>query len=172
MKLTVRLFIQKHENRTYTVTVPVLANISAYGPTLEECKEEIAQALVKRLSEMPADYLNHVALRPNQSLEKVTVELRPTDQKGKRRREALKLTVSFILTPEEEGQILVSAPRLDSPSLSFFIAKRSELNEVAQLELAQYFHEFSFEQLLLYRAARYETLDTLEVEFKDRKSVV
>jgi len=171
MKLTVRIFIQKHENRTYTVTVPVLPNISAYGPTLEECKEEVAQALVKRLSEMPAEYLHHVALRPHQTLEKVTVELRPTDPKGKRRREALKLTVSLILTPEEDGQILVSAPRLDSPPLSFFIANRAELNEVAQLELAQYFHEFSFEQLLFYRAARYETLDTLEVEFKPKTAV-
>jgi len=171
MKLTVRIFIQKHENRTYTVTVPVLPNISAYGPTLEECKEEVAQALVKRLSEMPADYLNHVALRPNQSLEKVTIELRPTDPQGKRRRNAVKLTVSLILTPEEDGQILVSAPRLDSPPLSFFIANRAELNDVAQLELAQYFHQTSFEQLLFYRAARYETLDTLEVEFKPKTAV-
>jgi predicted RNase H-like HicB family nuclease len=143
MKLTVRIFIQKHENRTYTVTVPVLPNISAYGPTMEECKEEVAQALAKRLSDMPPELLNHVALRPHQSLEKVTVELRPTDQQGKRRRDAVKLTVSLILTPEEDGQILVSAPRLSDPPLSFFIARHSELNEVAQLELAQYFHNAS-----------------------------
>jgi ATP-dependent Clp protease ATP-binding subunit ClpC len=171
MKLTVRIFIQKHENRTYTVTVPVLPGLSAYGPTLEECKEEVAQALAKRLSEMPAEYLQHVGLGPNQALEKVTVELRPTDQQGKRRRDAVKLTVSFILTPEEDGQILVSAPRLNDPPLSFFIARHAELNDVAQLELAQYFHHASFEQLLFYRAARYETLDTLEVEFKPKTAV-
>lgn len=170
MKLTVRLFIQKHENRTYTVTVPIFPGVSAYGPTLEECKQEIAEALTKRLSELEPEALHHVALRPNQSLEKVTVELRPTDRQGKRRRATLKLTVSLILTPEEEGQSLVSAPRLRYPPLSFYIARREELHEVAQLELAQYFHGDSFESLLGYQAARYESLDVLEVEFKPKKA--
>jgi ATP-dependent Clp protease ATP-binding subunit ClpC len=170
MKLTVRLFIQKHENRTYTVTVPIFPGISAYGPTLEECKQEIAEALAKRLSELDAETLHLFALKPNQALEKISVELRPTDRHGKRRRESLKLTVSMLLTSEEDGQILVSAPRLRYPPLSFYIARSEELHEVAQLELAQYFHGDPFETLLSYQAARHESLDTLEIDFKPKKA--
>lgn len=170
MKLTVRLFIQKHENRTYTITVPNFPGISAYGPTLEECKQEVTEALEKRLAELDPDTLHLFALRPNQSLERVAVELRPTDHHGKRRRSSFKLTVSLLLTPEEDGQILVSAPRLRYPPLAFYITQREELEAVARLELAQYFHEESFERLLLYQASRYETIDTLEVSFKPKKA--
>jgi ATP-dependent Clp protease ATP-binding subunit ClpA/protein subunit release factor A len=170
MKLTVRLFIQKHQNRTYTVTVPDFPGIAAYGPTLEECKQEVAEALEKRLAEMDPDTLYLFALRPNQSLERVTVELRPTDRHGKRRRNSFQLTISLLLTPEEDGQILVSAPRLRHPPLAFYIAQREELEAVARLELAQYFYDESFERLLLYRAARQETIDALEVKFKPKKA--
>lgn len=170
MKLTVRLFIQKHQNRTYTVIAPVFYGVSAYGPTLEECKQEIAEALAKRLGEMEPEALQYVALRPNQTLEKVTVELRPTDRHGKRRRDVLKLTLSLMLTPEEDGQILVSAPRLRHPPLSFYINNREELQEVAQLELAQYFHGESLETLLMYQSSRQEFLDTLEVDFKPKQA--
>jgi DNA replication protein DnaC/predicted RNase H-like HicB family nuclease len=170
MKLSVRLFVQRHENRTYTVTVPIFPGVSAYGPTLEECKQEIAEALAKRLAEMEPESLYVFALKPNQALEKVTVELRPPDRHGKRRRDTLRLAVSLLLTPEEDGQLLVSAPRLRYPPLSFYIAHRDELSDVAQLELAQYFHGESFETLLGYQAARCETLDTLEVEFKLKKA--
>ncbi|MFP4439905.1 MAG: AAA family ATPase, partial [Chloroflexaceae bacterium] len=170
MKLTVRLFIQKHQNRTYTVTVPDFPGIAAYGPTLEECKQEVAEALEKRLAEMDPDTLYLFALRPNQSLERVMVELRPTDRHGKRRRNSFQLTISLLLTPEEDGQILVSAPRLRHPPLAFYIAQREELEAVARLELAQYFYDESFERLLLYRAARQETIDSLEVKFKPKKA--
>ena len=170
MKLTVRLFIQKHENRVYTVTVPIFPGISSYGPTLEECKQEIAEALTKQLSEIEPELLHLYALRPNQSLEKVTVELHPTDRHGKRRRESLKLAMSLLLTPEEDGQILVSVPRLRHPPLSFYIANRDELYQVAQLELIQYFHGDPFDTIRQHQAARYEALDTLEVEFKPKKA--
>lgn len=169
MKLTVRLFIQKHENRTYTVSAPTFPGVAAYGPTLEECKQEIAEALVKRLSEMEPETLYLYALKPNQTLEKVTVELRPTDRHGKRRRDSLKLTLSLLLTPEEGGQILVSVPRLRYPPLSFYVARHEELLETAQLELIQYFHGEPFETILSYQAARHESLDTLEVDFKPKK---
>lgn len=170
MKLSVRLFIQKHENHSYTVVAPSLPGLAAYGPTLEECKQELAEALVKRLVELSPESYQHVTQRPNQSLERVTIELRPTDQHGKRRRDTLKLSVSLMLSPEDDGQILVSAPRLRNPPLAFYVAAREELEAIAQLELAQYFHGTSLETLLAYQAARHETLDTLEVEFKPKKA--
>jgi ATP-dependent Clp protease ATP-binding subunit ClpA/protein subunit release factor A/predicted RNase H-like HicB family nuclease len=169
MKLAVRLFIQKHDNRSYTVTVPTFPGISAYGPTLEECKEELAEVLIKRLSELSPESYQHVALKPSQSLEKVIVELRPTDQHGKRRRESLKLTVSLLMTPDE-GQILINVPRLRHPPLAFYVPSREELHAIAQLELIQYFHGASFETLLAYQAARQESIDVLEVEFKPKKA--
>lgn len=169
MKQTVRLFVQKHDNRTYTVSAPLFPDVSAYGPTLEECKLEMAEALAKKLAETPPQQLNQYALQQNQSLEKATVALRPTDQHGKRRREAIKLTVSLLLTPHDSGQILISVPRLRHPPLSFFIANHNELGEVAQLELIQYFHGESFETILAYQADRYETLDTIEVDFKAKR---
>ncbi len=169
MKHTVRLFIQKHENRTYTVTLPEFPSISAYGPTLEECKQEITEALVQFLAEMEPASIQQYAFHPKQSLERITVELRPTDRHGKRRRNSFKLTVSLLLTYHDDDQILVTAPRLRS-SLSFFIVKKEDLAEIAPLELLQYFHGDSFETLLRYQAARQESLDTLEVDFKPKKA--
>ncbi|MCE7990038.1 MAG: hypothetical protein DYG89_53515 [Caldilinea sp. CFX5] len=171
MKFTVRLFIQKHHNRTYTVLAPAFPSISAYGPTLEECKLEMAEALAEHLAEVEPQYLHHVAFRPRQTLEKVTVELRPVDARGKRRRDTVSITLNLLLTQEEEGQALVTAPVLRSPPLSFYIARREELAEVAQLEVAQYFHELPFEAIIARQAARQETLDTLEVEFKPKKAL-
>jgi ATP-dependent Clp protease ATP-binding subunit ClpC len=130
----------------------------------------MAEALARRLAELEPETLHLYALRPNQSLEKVTVELRPTDRYGKRRRETLRLTMSLLLTPEDDGQILVSVPRLRYPPLSFYVARREELLETAQLELIQYFHGEPFETILAYQIARQETLDTLEVEFKPKKA--
>ncbi|MEM8531103.1 MAG: AAA family ATPase [Chloroflexota bacterium] len=171
MKLTVRLFVQKHQNRTYTITTPQFPGISAYGPTLEECKEEITEALVKRLSEMEPEALQHVAFKPNQTLEKVAVELRPTGRNSKRRREPISLTISLIVTAEEEGQLLVSAPRLRYPPLAFYVRSHDELQEIAQIELAEYFYGESFENLLEYRTTRHESLDSLEVNFKPKKAI-
>ena len=170
MHLTIRLFVQRHENRTYTVSVPIFAGLAAYGPTLEECKKEVAEALAKRLADVDHDLLHVYAFKPNQSLEKVAVELRPTDQNSRRRRNTVKLSVSLLLSPEEDGQILISAPRLRQPPLTFYVARREELAEVAQLELAQYFHEEPVEAILALQASRYETLDTLEVEFRPKKA--
>jgi ATP-dependent Clp protease ATP-binding subunit ClpA/predicted RNase H-like HicB family nuclease len=171
MKLTVRLFVQRHENRTYTVGVPLFPTISAYGPTLEECKLEVAEALAARLSEIDPDELHRYAPRPNQRMEKVSVELRPTDRHGKRRRDMLRLNLSLLLTPEEDGQFLVSVPKLRYPPLSFYVAAEGELGEIAQLELSQYFHGEALETIAQYQGARYETLDELEVEFRPKRAV-
>lgn len=170
MKQTFRLFVQRHENRSYTVSVPLFPSVSAYGPTLEECKLEVAEALAARLAEIDPNEMHRYALPPNQRLEKATVELRPTDQRGKRRRDQIRLNVSLLLTPEEGGQILVTAPRLRYPPLSFYVNRIEELPEVAQLELTQYFHGESFETITQYQAARHENLDTLEVEFKPKRA--
>jgi ATP-dependent Clp protease ATP-binding subunit ClpC len=170
MKLAVRLFIQKHADRSYTVATPDIPGISAYGPTQEECRQEVAEALVKHLAEMPAEELQHVALRRNQSLLPVTVELRPSGPQGKRRRNPIQITVNLLVTPEEDGQFLATAPRLLYPPLSFYCSKLGELAAIAQLELSQYFYDYSFEQILRYQASRQETIDQMEVEFKPKKA--
>lgn len=169
MKFPVRLFIQRHDSRSYTVSVPIFPGVSAYGPTLEECKQEVAEALEKRLAELEPELLHRIAMRPNQSLETVSIELRPTDRHGKRRRDTLRLRISLLLSPEEDGQMLVSVPMLRHPPLAFFVKDESELREVAQLELIQYFHGDPLESIIQYDAARRETLDVLEVEFKPKK---
>ena len=170
MKLTIRIFIQKHKDRTYTVTVPALSNISAYGPTLEECKEEVAEAILHELSEIPGEFLHQFVQKPNQKLEQVNVMLYPTDHRGRRRRDPVQFTASLLLTPEEDGQIFVSVPRLTRPSLSFYVRHPNELLEVAQMELAQYFYEDSLERIIFFQAARCEFLDSIEVSFKPRKA--
>lgn len=169
MKFPVRLFIQRHDSRSYTVSAPALPGISAYGPTLEECKQEVAEAIVKRLAELDPDSLHAYAMPSGQTLERATVELRPTDRHGKRRRDTVRLTISLLLTPEEGGQILVSVPTLRYPPLSFYVKGPDELHEVAQLELIQYFHGDALESIVGRQAARYETLDVLEVEFRPKK---
>lgn len=170
MKFPVRLFVQRHDSRAYTVSAPAFPGISAYGPTLEECKQEVAEALERRLGEIEPEALHRHAMPANQRLERVTVELRPTDQHGRRRRDNVRLTLSLLLTPEEGGQILVSAPTLRLPPLSFYVKDAAELRETAQLELIQYFHGESLEELLEHQAARHETLDVLELQFTPKKA--
>ena len=112
MKLPIRLFIQKHENRTYTVTVPAIPGMTAYGPTLEEVKQELAEALAKRLGEIPPEFIPTLAAQPNDGFAKITVDLWPSDHQGRRRRGSFKLTSSLLVTPQDDGQVLVSVPRL------------------------------------------------------------
>lgn len=170
MKFAVRLFIQKHDSRSYTVTIPNFPGIAAYGPTLEECKQEIAEALERSLAELEPEALHRYALRPNQRLEPIAVELRPTDRHGKRRRSPVTIQLSLLVTPEEDGQILVSAPALRAPPLSFYVNQEEELRSVAQLELAQYFYGESFEEAIAHHKARHESLDVLEVSFTPRRA--
>jgi predicted RNase H-like HicB family nuclease len=170
MKITVRIFIQKHADRSYTVTVPAVPGISAYGLALEECRQEIADALARYLAEVsPAD-IQHLVLRPNQKLEQVSVEVRPTGPDGKRRRNILQLNVHVLVTPQDDGQLLVTVPRLSDPPLAFYCASLEELPATAQAELAQYFYGRSLEEIMLYQGNRYETIDEMEVEFKPRSA--
>ncbi len=171
MKLPIRLFVQKHENRTYTVTVPAIPGMTAYGPTLEEVKQELAEALAKRLGEIPPEFIPTLAAQPNDGFAKITVDLWPSDHQGRRRRGSFKLTASLLITPQDDGQVLVSVPRLTNPSLVFFVPSLETLGEIAQVELAQYFSGAPLEILIQYQAARHESIDVIEVEFTPRSPV-
>ncbi|MDQ7826071.1 MAG: AAA family ATPase [Candidatus Eremiobacteraeota bacterium] len=185
MKQKFRLFVQKHENGTYTVTLPGIhyvpvpiddavqpasSSLSSYGPILEEVKDDVRIALEKWLARVDPSHLamlsNH---RPGETLEKVEVELRPSDSRGKKRHDRVKLTVSLMVTPEEGSQLLVSAPKLASPPLSFYCYSMAELREAATREIAAYFSSFTLEEILPYCYQRQEFLDEIEVAFTPMK---
>lgn len=168
MKLPIRLFIQKHDNRTYTVMIPALPGLSGYGPTLEEVKQEVAEALAKRLGEIPAEFVATLAAHPNDAFARIVVDLWPHDHQGRRRRAPFKLTASLLITPQEDGQALVKVPRLSSPPLAFFVPSAEALGEIAQAEIAQYFSGAPLEVMVQYQGARHESFDAIEVEFSPR----
>ncbi len=191
MRRKFRLFVRKHDNGTYTVTVPGIARIpepddwediqpaasslAAHSLVLEEAKDDLRTALEKWLCRVDAAELhrfdNH---REGQRLEKVEIELRPTardPQAGtpRKRRDKVRLKVSLLVNPEEEGQQLVSVPKLSDRPLAFYRHAGDDLQEIATQELAAYFRDHSFEQLLEYQHQRQETLDELEVGFTPLK---
>jgi ATP-dependent Clp protease ATP-binding subunit ClpA/protein subunit release factor B len=186
MRQKFRLFVQRHDNGTYTVTVPGIQQVSladtwdfsqpaapslsAYGLVLEELKDDLSIALAKWLAKADAAELNRYSnYREGQSLEKVDVELRPSDRHGRKRHDRLKIKMSLLLSREEDGQFLVSVPKLADPPLAFYCYSREELTEAATRELSAYFSGRSLEELLAYEHQRQEFLDEVEVSFSPLK---
>ena len=185
MHLKFRIFVQKHQNGTYTVTVPgvrrvsplptddvlpAAASLSAYGLLLEEARDDVREALQKWLAKAdPAELGRLTNYRDGQYLETVEVELRPEDRHGQKRNDRLRLKFSLMLEKQANEQYLVSVPRLLDPPLSFYCFSVEELREVASRELAAYFSKTSLEELLEYEYQRQEFLDELEVSFSPLK---
>lgn len=185
MQQKFRVFVQKHENRTYTVTLPGIRyieiedieddlplsrSLSSYGPILEELKDDLRIALEKWLKKVEPAMLNSIInYREGQSLETVEVEIRPADRTKRKRHDKVKIKLSLLITPEEGGQYLVSVPRLVSPMLSFFCYSLDELKETAAREIQTYFSEHTLEEILEYQYQRQEYLDEIEVSFTPLK---
>ena len=186
MKQKFRLFVQKHDMGTYTVTVPGVQRVSlvddwddavpavprlaSYGLLVEEVKEDIEQALAKWLAKADPTLLHRYSnYREGQYLEKVEVELRPAGRDGKKRHDKLKIKFSLLLTKQEDGQYLVTVPKLSDPPHAFYCYKLEELKEVTTRELSTYFSDYALEDLLDYEYQRQEFLDEVEVSFTPLK---
>ena len=182
MRQKFRLFVQKHHNGAYTVILPGIDEIeladpyadlqpanpclSASGIVLDEVKDSVVRGLERWLGKVaPATLSRYTNFRESQSLEKVDVELRPTDRRGKKRSDRLRLKVSLLVSREEDGQYLVIVPKLTSPRLSFYCYNLEEMQEVAARELAAYFSETSLEDMVQYQYQRQEFLDSVDVSF-------
>ncbi len=152
----------------------MLPGISAFGPTLEECKGEVTLALIQRLEHMDPGHVDNVAAKPQQSLRHVTVELHPKRSDGRKRRNSFSLNTSLLVTPLD-GQIRVQAPRLAQSDshlpLGFYVRNVEELADVAQIEIAEFFSGAPLEVLENFQGSRYETIDTLAIEFKPRSPI-
>src|SRR5205814_1817456 len=127
-------------------------------------------ALAKWLPKVdPAVLHRTVNYREEQTLEKVDVELRPSDRQGCKRHDRLRLRFSLMVEKEESGQYLVRAPKLLDPPLAFYCYSLEELKEVAARELASYFSSTSLEELLQYEYQRQEYLDEIEISYAPLK---
>ncbi len=180
-----RLFVQKHHNGSYTATVPGIHGIpdiesgdeypdsptmASHGLLLEEVKDDIREALEKWLAKVdPSSLHRYNNYREGTRLEKVELELRPSDREGKKRHDRLRLKFSLLVNPEEDGQFLISVPKLQSPPLSFYCYRLDELKEVAAREIASYFSGVSLEELIQYQHERQEFLDEVEASFAPLK---
>ena len=180
-----RLFVQRHDNGTYTVTVPGIDNVwpadgwdddlpetprlAAHALALEEAKEDVRAALEKWLATAdPASLANYGNYHPEQCLEKVDVELRPSDRRGRKRHDKVRMRFSLLVTPAD-GQFLVRVPKLLDPPLAFYCYSLEELPEAAGRELAAYFSDISLEDLLPFQYQRQEVLDEVQVSFTPLK---
>lgn len=169
MKFKFHLFVQKHQNRTYTVTVLPFNDLTSFGINLDEIKNELTEAIKERVRETPPQYLQHLEFDSRINLHKVQVNLRPVDKKHKKRREQIKLLFSLVIKPEDDGQLLVSVPKLGNPPLSFYVFNENELDQQANVEISAWFESTTLDQLMEYRHARSETLETLELDIPLRK---
>ncbi|CAG0974418.1 ATP-dependent Clp protease ATP-binding subunit ClpC [Anaerolineae bacterium] len=171
MKFTFHLFVQKHDNRTYTVSALPFTDITGFGINLDEIKTEMAEALKERIRATPPQFLHQLEFDSRVTLQKVQVNLRPIDRKRqKKRREQVKMIFSLVVKPEDDGQLLVTIPKLGTPPFSFYAFNRDELVQQATIELSSWFEESTLEQLMSFRHARSETLETLEIEVALKKT--
>ncbi len=175
MDLHVTIFVRRHQNQTYTVTVPSLPGISAFGPTLEECKSEVALALIQRLEEIDPARVNELAATPGTWLQMIAVELHPKRADGRRRRNSFLLHINLLLTPVDD-QLMVQAVRLKVPPyeypLTFYVRQVDDLNEVAQAEIAEYFADAPLEAMQGFQGSRYEVIETIHVTFKPKSPIL
>jgi ATP-dependent Clp protease ATP-binding subunit ClpA/protein subunit release factor B len=182
MRQKFRLFVQKHDIGTYTVTVPGIERVSvanewddespaapslaSYGLMLEEVKDDVREALAKWLSKVdPAQLSRYNNYKDGQYLEKAEVELRLSDRHGRKRHDKVKIKFSLLVTKDDSEQYLITVPKLTSPPLAFYCYQLDELKEFATRELAAYFGKHSLEDLLEYQHQRQEFLDEIEVSF-------
>lgn len=170
MKFQFHLYVQKHFNRTYTVTPLPFYDLTAYGNNLEEIREDISEALQARIEEMSPLALHRLEYDNRIYLHKVTIELRPVDPKKRnKRREKVRLGFSLLVTPQEDGQFYVQIPRLGQNGPTFYVFDRNELQEQAQIEISAWLDGSTLEQLQSYQYTRSETLELLEVEATVKK---
>lgn len=171
MKFKFHLYVQKHQSQTYTAIPAPFYDLSAYGPTLEEVKTELVEAVKDRLENTPPYMLQNYEFDSAVTMRKVQVELRPVDRKKrKKRREQIKLLFSLIVKPEEDKQLVVTVPRLGQPPLTFYAYNWDELEETARTEIVSWLDDETLEDLQQYRHARQEFMDTLEVEAEVQKA--
>ena len=171
MKFKFHLYVQKHQNQTYTVTPAPFYDLSTYGPNLEEVKTELAEAIKERIEGMPSPMLQHLEFDSGLTMRKVQVELRPMDRKKrKKRREQVQIVFSLLVKPDEDKQLVVTVPRLGDPPLMFYAYNWAELEETARTEVVSWLDDETLEDLQKYKHARSEFLDTLEVDAEVKKA--
>jgi hypothetical protein len=170
MKIPIRLFIRRHTDQTYTVSVPGLAGVETKGESVEQCKAALEAQLPARLAELTPHEHQMMAARRSHRLKQVTVELRPAPEPPKRRRDRIELTISLLLMPGVDGQYFVTAPRLAEPPLQFYWSDGDDLTSITQIEIAHYFHDTPADEILAHQADPYETIDELEIEFQPQKA--
>jgi ATP-dependent Clp protease ATP-binding subunit ClpA len=171
MKFKFHLYVQKHQNQTYTVTPVPFYDLSTYGPNLEEVKTELSEAIKARVEAMAAPMLQHLEFDSGLTMRKVQVDLRPMDRKKhKKRREQVQIVFSLLVKPDEDKQLVVTVPRLGDPPLMFYAYNWAELEETARTEILSWLDDETLEDLQQYKHARSEFLDTLEVDVEVKKA--
>ncbi len=170
MKFKFHLYVQKHRNRTYTVTILPFYDISSYGINLAEIKAELAETVKERIQEMPPTRLHQLEFDSRMKLQKAQVEVRPIDRKKRnRRREKVRLFFSLLVEPKDDDQLYVTVPKLGIHGPSFYVYNASELQEQANIELSSWLDNHTLDQLQGFQYARSETLDMLEVDVPIKK---
>jgi|GEM_PF-1678329 len=170
MQFKIHLYVQKHLNRTYTVTPLPFYDLTVFGNNYEELKRDIRQALTERIKEMSPWQLGELEFRSNLKLHKVFVEVRPTDRKTrKKRREKLRIQFSLLVEHQEDDQLWVRVPRLGNNGPSYYVYSKDELTEQSQLELGSWLDGSTLDQLQSLHHARTESLDVLEFDVDIKK---
>ncbi len=160
------LFIQKHEDGSFTFKVVEIPYIVAYGISQNRCKDEIKSALVRVLSKMHPSEFNAIKKIPGGHLETVEVEFHPISKGGTRRKTKIKLKFSIIVAPHKD-QFLVTIPILEPP-MKFYVDNINNIEKVAQDELKSYFHDSTTEEILKYEGTEKEQLENISAQVRVR----
>jgi hypothetical protein len=164
MDFKFHLYVQKHENQTYTVTPVPFYDLTTYGPNFEEIKSELAEAIQSAWKGWRRP-CSRPGLRCQPDHAQGDVELRPVDRKSnKKRREQVQILFSLLVKSDEDKQLVVTVPRLGDPPLMFYVYNWAELEDTARTEIISWLDDETLEACSNYHHARSEYLDTLDVE--------
>ena len=174
MTVKVLIFIRKHADGAYTVSVPAVPGIEVHGRLLEACKREVAQALTQGFSRMRHWEAMRLAANSSWRRAPLVVELQAPGSRGKRRDTTIQFAVTLLVTRDDDGPFVVTAPRLTRPPLIFSLPEEAELAAAAKAELSRYFQHCPVEAIQKYQADQDETIEELQVklEFKEPRDAM
>ncbi len=135
-------------------------------------KADLAEAIEERVGEMHPQHLQSLEYDPKLSMRKIEGGASSGGSQERTRSAANRFDCCSACwsKPEEDGQLIVTVPRLGTPPLTFYAYNWDELEETARLEIQLAGRDDARRNLQPFRHARSEYMETLEVDVELKKA--
>lgn len=165
MKRRFSLYVRQHQSGWYTAQVLALPRYAAYGPSLSELREEIAEALAADLRRGELR-LDQPTCFDDLVRKSITVEVKAVQH---HRLVTVPLRMTVLFRPVEPGSKIfeVRVPRAD---VRFTIRGEENILPWAEEQIRGAFHMSSVKDLLAHQYEKSERLDEVDVVYQPQKA--